>query len=222
MNVEEFVEGEEFTFDTICANGEVLFQNVCWYRPNPLIQRSHEWISPQTVALRDLSVPYLQPGIALGRSVLQALGFRDGFTHMEWFRTARGEAVFGEIGARPPGARTVDVMNYACDADLFRGWAEAVLHGRLPEPIVRKYNCANIFKRARGQGIVRRVEGLERLERELAPWIVHVDLVPVGAPRRDWKQTLLSDGMVILRHPLLAECLRMADRVASELQIFAA
>ena len=60
--------------------------------------------------------------------------------------------MFGEIAARPPGARTVDLMNYACDIDLFPGWAEAVLHGRFSQPIERKYNAAIIFKRAQGRG----------------------------------------------------------------------
>ena len=33
--VEEFIDGEEFTYDTICAGGQVLFENICWYRPRP-------------------------------------------------------------------------------------------------------------------------------------------------------------------------------------------
>ncbi len=103
ISVEEFVEGEEFTFDTVCADGDILFENVCWYRPRPLEARSHEWISPMTVALRELDVPDLQGGRTMGRQVLSALGFRSGFTHMEWYRKADGEVVFGEIGARPPG-----------------------------------------------------------------------------------------------------------------------
>src|SRR5262245_59951217 len=53
VSVEEFIDGEEFTFDTICAGGEVLFWNISWYRPRPLIGRTVEWISPQTVTLRD-------------------------------------------------------------------------------------------------------------------------------------------------------------------------
>src|SRR5437899_3209478 len=138
--VEEFVDGEEFTYDTICAGGRVLFENICWYRPRPLLTKLHEWISPVTVALRALDAPDLQAGRALGAAAVKALGFRDGFTHMEGYRKASGEAVFGEIGARPPGGRMVDVMNYATDADLFRAWAEAITQGRISRPIERHYN----------------------------------------------------------------------------------
>jgi len=135
VSVEEFVEAEEFTYDTICADGRVLFENISWYRPRPLLNKTHEWISPIDIALRDLDVPELQGGRALGAAVLQVLGFRDGFTHMEWYRKADGQVVFGEIGARPPGGRMVDLMNYATDADLFSAWAEAVTHGRISQPI---------------------------------------------------------------------------------------
>ena len=62
ISVEEFVEAEEFTHDTVCANGEILFENVCWYRPRPLQARSHEWVSPMTVALRDLDQEQLRGG----------------------------------------------------------------------------------------------------------------------------------------------------------------
>jgi formate-dependent phosphoribosylglycinamide formyltransferase (GAR transformylase) len=68
--VEEFVDGEEFTYDTICAGGQVLFENICWYRPRPLIMKLHEWISPVTVALRALDAPDLQAGRALGAAAL--------------------------------------------------------------------------------------------------------------------------------------------------------
>ena len=98
----------------------------------------------------------------MGRDVLRALGFHAGFTHMEWYRKDDGEVVFGEIGARPPGARTVDVMNYATDGDLFRTWAEAVVTGT-SAPLTHPYNAASIFKRAEGSGHITRVEGLDQL-----------------------------------------------------------
>ena len=221
VSVEEFIDGEEFTYDTVCGGGEVLYDNISWYRPRPLIARSLEWVSPQTMALRDIEAPDLAAGRAMGRAVLSAMNFREGFTHMEWYRKADGEVVFGEIAARPPGAYTVDVMNYACDIDLFHGWAEAVLRGRLGVPVERRYNAVSIFKRARGQGRITRIEGLGPLLAEFGPAIVAVDLLPPGSPRRDWLQTLVSDGMVILRHPDLTRCMEMADRVGTDLQMFA-
>jgi biotin carboxylase len=221
LSVEEFIEGEEYTFDTICAGGEILYHNVAWYRPKPIIARAEQWISPQTVTLREVDAPRLAPGVEMGRAVIQALGFRTGFTHMEWFLTAAGEAVFGEIGARPPGARSVDLMNYGSDVDVYTGWAEAACHGRFSQDVERKYNAVVIFKRAQGDGRIRHINGLGTLLADFGDAVVCVDLLPIGAPRRNWKATLISDGYLIVRHPNLERALVMADRVGTDLQIYA-
>ncbi len=221
VSVEEFIEAEEFTYDTICAGGQVLVENICQYHPRPLVTKIHEWVSPITMALRDLDDPQLANGRELGHAVLKALGFTDGFTHMEWYRKADGEVVFGEIGARPPGARTVDVMNYATDSDLFDAWAEAVTIGRISRPVIRRYNAASIFKRAQGTGRITHYEGLDRLLAEYGEYVAAVDLLPPGAPRRDWRATLIADGMVIVRHPELPPALEMARRFASDLHLYA-
>jgi biotin carboxylase len=221
VNIEEFIEGEEYTYDTICIDGRIVYENVCYYRPNPLIARSTEWISPQTIALRDLSTPDVKAGIALGHAVLKALEFGTGFTHMEWFFTAKREVVFGEIAARPPGAHTVDLMNYIGDVDLFDGYAEADLNGTFSVPTERKYNVANIFKRAQGTGRIRRIEGIESIMARFGEHIVHVDLLPVGAERRNWIQTLVSDGYVVVRHPDLQACFDISDAIGTDLQLYA-
>jgi hypothetical protein len=221
VSVEEFIDGEEYTFDTVSVDGEIAYFNVSWYRPRPLIARTVEWISPQTLSLRRVDDPKLAPGIELGKGVLKALGFRTGFTHMEWFLKPDGEAVFGEIGARPPGARSVDLMNYASDIDLFTGWGEAVALGSFTQRLEREYNSAVIFKRAQGRGRIQRIDGLELLAHRFGDAIVAADLLPVGAHRRDWKQTLLSDGWVFVRHPDLGITMEIADRVGVDLQMYA-
>ena len=221
VSVEEFIDAEEFTFDTICHQGQIAYFNICWYNPRPLVARSHEWISPQTIALRDPFVDHLAPGRAMGAQVLKALEFQSGFTHMEWYLKSDGEAVFGEIGARPPGARTAEIMNYACDIDTFVGWAEAVTRHRFSQPIHRKYNCASIFKRAQGEGWIRRIEGVDRVLGRYGRYIPVMDLLPIGAHRRDWKQTLISDGMVIARHPELDKLMEIAGAVSTDIQLYA-
>ncbi len=221
VSVEEFIDGDEFTFDTICARGRILYENISFYRPRPIEEKKYEWVSPSSVCLRRIDAPELEGGRRMGHAVLEALGFRTGFSHMEWYRKADGEVVFGEIGARPPGARLVDTMNYASDLDLFAGWAEAVVHGRFSQPIERRYNAAIVCKRAEGQGCIRRVEGLDRLLAELGSAVAAVDILPLGSPRRDWQRSALSDGFVIVRHPELQTTFKLAERVARELRIIA-
>ena len=221
VSVEEFVDGEEYTFDTITIDGHIAYYNVAWYRPRPLIARSNEWISPQVIALRDVSQPELAEGIRMGHEVIATLGFDTGFTHMEWYRKADGEVVFGEIGARPPGAHQVDQMKYACDFDVFRAWAQALTEQRIDTKIERRYNVATIYKRARGVGRIQSIEGVDKLQERFGEHVVWNTLLQPGTPRRDWMQTLVSDGFIMLRHPDLAETLAMADAVGAELHLYA-
>lgn len=221
LSVEEFIEGEELTYDTVCADGRILFENVAWYRPKPMILAQNPWISMQNIVLRDLDAELPRPGVQLGRAVLQALGFRSGFTHMEWFRTQKGEAVFGEIGGRPPGARLVHAMNYSCDIDLFRGWAEAVCYGRLSQDTSKKYNAAMIFKRAQGDGVVREHRGLQELLHKYGRHVATIELTPIGQPRRDWRQVVVGDGWIVVRHPDLQTTLEMSERFVNDLVVVA-
>jgi len=221
VSVEEYIDGEEFTYDTVTARGEVLFENVAWYRPKPLVARLNPWISAQAVVLRDIRRPEIAAGVDLGRRVLRALGFDTGFTHMEWFRKPDGEVVFGEIGGRSPGGRLTHAMNYSCDVDLFAGWGEAVCHGRLSQDTTKKYNAALVFKRAEGEGRIQGIDGLASLMQRYGEHVAAIDLVPVGAPRRDYRQVVTGDGWICVRHPDLDTTLRMADAFGSELRICA-
>lgn len=221
LSVEEFVDGEEFTHDTICVDGQPIYENVAQYLPRPLVARSIEQISPIICTVRDLDQPKMHGGLTLGRGVLDALGMGTGFTHMEWYLKSDGEVVFGEIGCRPGGARLVDQMNYTSDQDLFLGWGQAVTGQRPKLDRPRRYNTAIVFKRANGQGRIQRIDGLSAFTEHYRDRICTVDLLPIGAPRRDWTQTLVSDGFVIVRHPDWDETLNTARAAADEIHLFA-
>ena len=221
VNVEEFIDGEEYHFDTIISDGKVLYEHMGYYRPKPILSRHAEWVSPQTLSLRDIDAPALKVGRDLGHAVLKAMGFKTGFTHMEWFMTANGEAIFSEIAARPPGANTVDLMNFGSDIDVFAGYAETELKGTFSQTVVRKYNAINIFKRAQGQGRITRIEGLTGLLQRYGEFVVLIDLLPIGAMRRNWIQTMVSDGYVVIRHPDYAKACEIADAFGTDLQLYA-
>ena len=125
------------------------------------------------------------------------------------------------IGCRPGGARIVDQMNYTGDIDLFREWARVACWKSFEASTERKYNCGIVFKRAKGRGRITRIEGLGRWLQEAGEWVVEEKLLRPGTPRRDWKQTLLSDGWVMVRHPDWDEAKRLSFAAATGIEMYA-
>jgi biotin carboxylase len=221
ISVEEFIEGTEFTYDVVAVDGKPVFESVTQYHPPPLQGRTLEWISPAQITLRDPYIPAFEVGIELGRQVLEVLGMGTGFAHMEWFKTKQGEAVFSEIACRSGGGKLMDAINYANDIDIYREWARAVCWHSFDAVPKRKYHVASVFKRAQGQGRISGIEGLDRVRQRCGPGLVVTDLLPVGHQRRNWKQTLLGDGYVMMRSPDYRDVCEMVDVAVNELRMYA-
>lgn len=221
VSVEEFVDGEEFTFDTVCIQGRPAYMNIAQYLPRPLVARSNEWISPVIITVRDMWTPPFEAGIKLGLGVLDALDMGTGFTHMEWYRKADGEVVFGEIGCRPGGAHLVDQMNYTSDIDLYREWARVVCWHSFEADTTRRYNTAIVFKRAMGEGTIQAIHGLRGFLEDHGRHVVWENLQRPGQRRRNWKQTLVSDGFIMLRHADWGAAKHLAERVAVDVRLYA-
>jgi hypothetical protein len=221
-NIEEYIDGdEEYTFDCITIGGKPAFWSVTQYFPRPLDGRLHEWISPGQLTFRDIEQPRIAEGVRMGFDAVKAMEMETGFVHMEWFRKANGEIVFGEIGCRSGGGNLMDMINYANDMNVYREWASAVCHGRIAEGIERKYNCAMVFKRAEGQGRISRIEGTDALRAKFGEWLVWENLLPIGAPRRDWTQTLVSDGFWMVRHPDYQTAYDMMMEITTRIRMYA-
>ncbi|MCA9648658.1 MAG: ATP-grasp domain-containing protein [Myxococcales bacterium] len=221
VSIEEFIEGDEFTYDGIAIDGQPVLESITQYHPPPLIARNEQWVSPAQVTLRDPYLPDLRCGIELGRQALTALRMGTGFFHMEWFRTRRGEAVFGEIGCRSGGGRLMDALNFANDIDVFREWARAVCWHAFEAVPQRRYHVAAVFKRAQGQGRITRIEGLDAVRQRAGAGLVIEDLLPLGHPRRDWKSTLIGDGFVMMRSVDYRDVCEMMDVAVQRLRLFA-
>ena len=195
---EEFLRGQEYSFETITVGGQVRFHSVSRYYPTPLEVMESPWIQWVVVLPRVISGPELADARELGVRAVQALGLETGFTHMEWFRRDDGSLAVGEIAARPPGAHIVRLNSYAHDTDMYRAWARAVVDDAYDGPFERRYAVGCAYLRGVGRGQVLRVTGVERANELVGRHVVESRLPQQGAPRSDSYE---GDGYVIARDP---------------------
>ena len=92
----------------------------------------------------------------MGARVIEALGIETSATHMEWFYGPKGLR-FSEIGCRPPGVGAWDLYSAANDVDVYREWANGIVHGgagpRPVAPVLRRDRRAAALERtARSTG----------------------------------------------------------------------
>ena len=145
--VEEFVEGHEGFYDTIAIDGRVSHDWVTHYYPNVLEAMRHRWISPQFVTTNRIGDSAFYAEVReLGARVIDALGIETSATHMEWFYGPKGLR-FSEIGCRPPGVGAWDLYSAANDVDVYREWANAIVHGNIDQPLSRAYSAGIVALR---------------------------------------------------------------------------
>ena len=195
---EEFLTGQEYSFETITVDGEVRFTSFSRYYPTPLEAIENPWIKWAVLHPREISGPEFDDAKEMGIKAVKALGLTTGFTHMEWFRRPDGSLAIGEVAARPPGAQIVPGNNYVHDADFYRAWARAVVDDAFDGPYERKYSVGVAFLRGMGRGRVMAVTGVAEANRKMSHLVVESRLPRVGTPRSDSYE---GEGYVILRDP---------------------
>jgi hypothetical protein len=85
----------------------------------------------------------------MGRKAVAALGLRERWFHLEFFRLPEGRFVALEANLRPPGAFMTDMINYACDIDVYRLWARMVTGDPVSDfRYTPKYHVCHIARRA--------------------------------------------------------------------------
>jgi biotin carboxylase len=195
---EEFLRGQEYSFETITVGGQIRFHSISRYYPTPLEVLETPWVQWVVVLPRDISGPELADARQLGERAVKALGLETGFTHMEWFRRDDGGLAIGEIAARPPGAHIVRLNSYAHDTDMYRAWARAVVDDAFDGPFERRYAVGCAYLRGVGRGQVVRVTGVDRANELVGRHVVESRLPQVGTSRSDSYE---GDGYVIVRDP---------------------
>ena len=212
--LEEFVTGNEHSFDSVVVGGELVWGSVSRYFPSPLEVLRNDWVQWCVLLPRDVA-KYASIRQAAARAI-PALGLRDGLSHMEWFERADGQAVISEVGARPPGAQFVTLMSYAYDADLYRAWARLAAGGGFECPD-RKYAAGAVYLRGQGKGErVAAVRGLEKAQAAVGDVVVEAKLPRRGQPR---SSSYEGEGYAIVRHEDTGTVIRALERILETVRV---
>jgi biotin carboxylase len=195
--VEEFLTGEEGSYDSVMVDGRIVWDSVSRYLPTPLEALRNPWIQWMVIMPRDVSGPEYAGVRTIARTALRALGLRTGLTHLEWFRCPDGSVAVSEVAARPPGGQLTSMLCYAHDFDLYGGWAQLMVHGSFTPPR-RRWSVGTVFVRGLGTGHVRAVRGLAGLPPEVRGLIVESRLPEPGQLSSGSYE---GDGYIIVRHP---------------------
>ena len=195
--LEEFLTGEEHSFDSVSMNGETAWMSISDYHPPPLEVLRNPWIQWTVLLPRRIDGPEYDGIREWGPAALRALGVRDALTHMEWFRRPDGSVAISEVAARPPGAQLTSMHGYAHDFDLYRAWAELVILDHFAPP-ERKYSAGTAYLRGMGHGRVRAVHGVDDVQRDVGHLVVEARLPQPGQPAAT---DYVGEGYVIVRDP---------------------
>lgn len=208
--IEEFLVGQEFSFESVLIDGRLVWHSIGRYDPTPLTVLENPWIQWCVVLPRDIGGDEFSDIRHLGAKAIKALGMETGLSHLEWFRRSDGSIAISEVGARPPGAQIASLMSWAHDADLYAGWAHLLVHGEF-DPPERKYAVGAAYLRAQGAGrSITSVSGIDQVSDQTKSLVVESHLPTVGSPPAD---TYEGDGYVIVRAATTAE----VDAAISEL-----
>jgi formate-dependent phosphoribosylglycinamide formyltransferase (GAR transformylase) len=219
--VEEFVEGHEGFYDTLCLDGEPVLDFASHYYPNVLDAMRSRDVSPQFICTNRIDTATAYDEVKeMGRRVVSALGIGTSAAHMEWFYGDKGLR-FSEIGCRPPGVGAWDLYSAANDFDLYREWANAIVHGGVDRRPSRRYSAGIVALRPDRDGTIAGYTGVDQVQRAYGEWILDAHLPPVGTPTQGVEAGYMANAWVRMRHPDYDELRRMLDAVGRSVGVHA-
>ncbi len=195
--LEEFILGEEHSFDSVFVKGKPVWHSLTRYLPTPLEVLSNAWIQWCVLLPREVDDPAYDDIRDAAFRAVTTLGLETGLTHMEWFRRPDGSLAISEVAARPPGAQITTLISAAHDLDFYDCWSRLMIEEAFDAPY-RRYAAGTAFLRGQGRGRVAAVRGLEEAQRAVGDLVVEVKLPQRGQSAASGYE---GEGYVIVRHP---------------------
>jgi len=213
--LEEYVAGDEHSFETISIDGRAVWHSLTHYYPSPLEVLRNPWIQWCLILPREVEEPQYDDIRRAAFRALEVLGMETGLSHMEWFRRPDGTIAISEVAARPPGAQITTVVSRAHDFDFVAAWARLMVFDEFAAP-PRRYAVGAAYLRGQGSGRVKAIHGLDQVQHEIGSLVVDAKLPTAGqTPTGSYE----GEGFVILRHPDTAVVQRALRRLISLVRV---
>ena len=213
--LEEFIRGDEYTFESVHIRGERVWHGISRYFPSPLEVLENDWIQWCIVLPREIEHAFFDEMRDVAEKSVRVLGMETGISHLEWFHKADGRFAVSEVAARPPGEQLLSLHGFAHDIDIFAAWARLMVFGEFVPP-PRKYAAGAAFLRGQGKGCVWRIRGIEAVKRALNPIIVEMKLPQFGQPA---SSSYEGDGYILVRHPETSVVERALDLIINHVRV---
>lgn len=141
--MEEFIQGDIETFDGLTdQDGNLVFFTSHKYSQG-VMETVNDDSNVYYYSLRNIPADLEETG----RRVLKAFDVRERFFHFEFFRNEENQIIALEVNIRPPGGMTTDMFNFANDIDIYKEWANVVVHNKFTADYNRKYHCCYIGRK---------------------------------------------------------------------------
>jgi len=213
--VEEYVSGDEHSFETVSIDGRAVWHSLTHYYPSPLEVLRNPWIQWCLILPREVEEPQYDDIRRAAFRALEVLGMDTGLSHMEWFRRPDGTIAISEVAARPPGAQIMTIVSRAHDFDFVAAWARLMVFDEFAAP-PRRYAVGAAYLRGQGSGRVKAIHGLDQVQHEIGSLVVDAKLPTAGqTPTGSYE----GEGFVILRHPDTAVVQRALRRLISLVRV---
>ena len=121
--IERFIEGKVFHVDSVVENGKVVACGVSQYGTTPFKVSHYGGVFTSSIVLyRSIERKQLE---TLNRALLMAFEYDRGVSHAEFLQSAEtGEFYLLEVACRVGGAYISNVLEHACNFNLWREWAK--------------------------------------------------------------------------------------------------
>jgi len=206
----------------LSVDGRPELDFVSHYFPNVLDAMRTRWISPQFISTNrvDTEGDYVQLR-EMGQRVNEALGIGTTATHMEWFFGPKGLR-FSEIGCRPPGVGAWDLYSAGNDIDVYREWANAIVHGHVAARPSRRFATGIVALRPDNDGQITGYSGVDEVQSRSGEWVIDAHLPSPGTPTQPPAAGYMANAYVRMRHPDYDVLRDLLDDVGRTVHVHAA